>query len=596
MRPKLSQHSAYLAAHAMNTLVAPLPGPKKNLTWTEVTLPKDLRQKFTDESLSLAVCVPKSCAVEAVLAPYTAHPVVGFNYTEQYCRLPHDKPYVAADYVGTIVFSVIGMLTLISTAYELRQIFILRRDPEKTSPLLRTCSLYSNTRRLLTFNKPRALDCLDGIRSLSILVIIIFHTFWEYFLSPRRIVINRFELYQWLRKKRAVWMVSGDIAVDSFFTLSGLLLVYTSVNKMKQMSLLRNLHWFYLNRFLRLFPLLAAAVLLQASLLHRVADGPDWHYVAMSVDHCRRYWWSALLHIQNIANPGHTCVPWYLSVDMQLHIISPLVLFWVLGSRRDAWAALAAGLLASLTATLAFCYFVIYNVSISPTVQWAATGNVQEYMLYYNLNTLVRSPPFFIGMLFGYILHVFRGLKIELPQWIILLCHALSFATFFYVVYIVHPCMQADWDNHFADSMNNSFRRSGWSLALCWMILACVHGYGGPVNWFLSLRLWKFVARISYSLFLFHMTIQEIKAATTITPIYFNMETLFSAFASDLVYTTLLSTMMCIIVEEPALILQRMLLQGVTEPRQKQNGDEKKPVESIQMIKDEIYKYNSLNP
>ncbi|XP_073964214.1 O-acyltransferase like protein-like [Choristoneura fumiferana] len=217
-------------------------------------------------------------------------------------------------------------------------------------------------------------------------------------------------------------------------------------------------------------------------------------------------------------------------------------------------------------------------------------------MLYYNLNTLVRSPPFFIGMLFGYILHVFRGQKIELPQWIILLCHALSFATFFYVVYIVHPCMQADWDNHFADSMNNSFRRPGWSLALCWMILACVHGYGGPVNWFLSLRLWKFVARISYSLFLFHMTIQEIKAATTITPIYFNMETLFSAFASDLVYTTLLSTMMCIIVEEPALILQRMLLQGVTEPRQKQNEDEKKPVESIQMIKDEIYKYNSLNP
>ncbi|XP_073945822.1 uncharacterized protein, partial [Choristoneura fumiferana] len=58
----------------------------ENVTWTEVELPEALVQKYAGKFLSLAVCVPKSCAVEAVLAPYTAHPVVGFNYTEQYCR------------------------------------------------------------------------------------------------------------------------------------------------------------------------------------------------------------------------------------------------------------------------------------------------------------------------------------------------------------------------------------------------------------------------------------------------------------------------------------------------------------------------------
>ncbi|XP_073966956.1 uncharacterized protein isoform X3 [Choristoneura fumiferana] len=194
----------------------------ENVTWTEVTLPEALMQKYAGKSLSLAVCVPKSCAVEAVLAPYTAHPVVGFNYTEQYCRLPHDKPFVAADYVAVIVFSVLGILTFISTAYELRHIFILKREPSQASALLRTCSLYSNTRRLLTFDRPRALDCLDGIRSLSILLIIVFHTFYLYFYSARN-VANSFEVHQWLRKKQAVWILSGDIGVDSFFTLSGLL-------------------------------------------------------------------------------------------------------------------------------------------------------------------------------------------------------------------------------------------------------------------------------------------------------------------------------------------------------------------------------------
>ncbi|XP_073964417.1 nose resistant to fluoxetine protein 6-like [Choristoneura fumiferana] len=274
----------------------------ENVTWTEVALPEALMQKYAGKSLSLAVCVPKSCAVEAVLAPYTAHPVVGFNYTEQYCRLPHDKPFVAADYVAVIVFSVLGMLTLISTAYEVRHIFILGKDPEHASELLRTCSLYSNTRRLLTFNKPRALDCLDGIRSLSILIIIIYHTFGSHFFFASN-VVNSFDVDQWIRKKQAMWMASCDIAVDSFFTLSGLLLVYTTVNKMKQTSLLRSLPWFYLNRFLRLFPLLAAAVLLQASLMHRAADGPGWHVVAKWVGDCRHYWWSALLHVQNIFNP-----------------------------------------------------------------------------------------------------------------------------------------------------------------------------------------------------------------------------------------------------------------------------------------------------
>lgn len=59
---------------------------------------------------------------------------------------------------------------------------------------------------------------------------------------------------------------------------------------------------FYLHRLLRMFPLLAAAVLLQASLLHRLGDGPQWASMAWAVQTCRSYWWSALLHIQNFTN------------------------------------------------------------------------------------------------------------------------------------------------------------------------------------------------------------------------------------------------------------------------------------------------------
>ncbi|KAI8426829.1 hypothetical protein MSG28_014511 [Choristoneura fumiferana] len=135
--------------------------------------------------------------------------------------------------------------------------------------------------------------------------------------------------------------------------------------------------------------------------------------------------------------------------------------------------------------------------------------------------------------------------------------------------------MQADWNNHFADSMNKSFRRPGWSLALCWMIFACAHGYGGPVNWFLSLGLWKFVARISYAMYLFHTLLQDINIAAVVTPIYFNMGTLFFSFASDLGYTVVFSTAMCILIEEPALTLQKKLLTGYFEQDKKTENEHK---------------------
>ncbi|KAI8426824.1 hypothetical protein MSG28_014506 [Choristoneura fumiferana] len=298
-------------------------------------------------------------------------------------------------------------------------------DPEQANEIYRTCSLYSNTRRLLTFDKPRALDCLDGIRSLSTLMIVVYHNFVVHF-EVLKYVVNDLERIEWKYKAQGLWINSADLAVDSFFAMSGLLLVYTSFSKMTQSSLLRSLPWFYLNRFLRLFPLLAAAVLLQASLL-RVADGPDNRFMVELVGYCRRYWWSALLFVQNFVNvleisfpatltvssvhrigclptflrpalkhPSNppvvpptaymdcpfplsaSCVPpsWYLSADMQLHVVSPLVLFWVLGSRRAAWAALAAALLASLAAAFAFC--AIYPSPFSVE----ARGQIGNFKLY----------------------------------------------------------------------------------------------------------------------------------------------------------------------------------------------------------------------
>lgn len=64
--------------------------------------------------------------------------------------------------------------------------------------------------------------------------------------------------------------------------------------------------------------------------------------------------------------------------------------------------------------------------------------------------------------------------------------------------------------------------RVGWGLALSWIILACVRGIGGAINWFLSLPQWQPISRLSYSIYLVHYPIQVIMYASTRTPAYFN--------------------------------------------------------------------------
>lgn len=91
-----------------------------------------------------------------------------------------------------------------------------------------------------------------------------------------------------------------------------------------------NVGLMYLHRYLRLTPMLCALAFLTMTLVRFMGSGPLWPF---TIDHftgsCNRYWWSALLHVQNYVNPSAMCFAhaWYLSPDMQLFVISPFVVY-----------------------------------------------------------------------------------------------------------------------------------------------------------------------------------------------------------------------------------------------------------------------------
>lgn len=84
--------------------------------------------------------------------------------------------------------------------------------------------------------------------------------------------------------------------------------------------------------------------------------------------------------------------------------------------------------------------------------------------------------------------------------------------------------------------------RVGWSIALCYIIFACINNSGGIVNWFLSHPLWQPISRISYAIYLLHFFVMASILAPIKTPSYFselNIVWFIIFFISKLIYSHL---------------------------------------------------------
>jgi len=72
------------------------------------------------------------------------------------------------------------------------------------------------------------------------------------------------------------------------------------------------------------------------------------------------------------------------------------------------------------------------------------------------------------------------------------------------------------------ESLYYTLTRVAWPLAICWIIFACIQGYGGLANSFLSSPLWQPFSRLSYSMYIWHMFVQEMNSRSVRTNTYFS--------------------------------------------------------------------------
>lgn len=189
----------------------------------------------------------------------------------------------------------------------------------------------------------QTVECIDGIRAISLLWIIFGHRRQDMFSAP---AINaEMATEDWLKSVFSLSYTTFHLAIDTWFLLNGLLaarfflrifdmwvsqekfeaLFYKLLTYRKQFNLLK----MYFFQFLRYTPLLLFLLLFFVSFMPLLGSGPIFQKTIDGWLSNTGSWWSTALHVSNYANVQKLFMnwTWFLTADFQLYLISPFMVF-----------------------------------------------------------------------------------------------------------------------------------------------------------------------------------------------------------------------------------------------------------------------------
>ncbi|XP_017046371.1 nose resistant to fluoxetine protein 6-like [Drosophila ficusphila] len=505
--------------------------------------------------LKIATCFPSSCTAtqmdpivqQLIQKLFNAdNSSISLKISEESCQTSESPPWDALTIVTIVILSVMGVLVTLFTFYD----YFLCRDQNRMPALVKAFSARANSRSLFRIvpnkSNPNVIDCLHGIRCMSLFWVIYSHEFIFFVKSPN---LNTAEIFSWAITPFASFVLHGYFSVDSFFVLGGMLVCMVALRSMEKSGGKLNPLVMYLHRIIRILPVVAIAILVYMTMMTVISSGPMLKSGYHGKEYCQKGWFWTLLFVQNYAVLNicldHT---WYLAVDMQLYILSPILLLALY-----KWGKKAASGIAVLVVLLSGCLFATQMVNhYSLLIKNSAEDDgVPSKKLY--LATHTHAAPWLIGFLFGYFLHLNRGKRFQLSLLVVWTGWILSLAMLFTSIFALYPA--GKWTapplSTLDESLYYTLTRIGWPLAICWVIFACMQGYGSLANSFLSTPLWQPLSRLSYSVYIWHMFVQEINMRSGRTNTYFSNYSAMERFWYDFGFTVLMSYLLYLIIEAP---------------------------------------------
>ncbi|GJQ86256.1 hypothetical protein Trydic_g8955 [Trypoxylus dichotomus] len=513
--------------------------------------------------LSWGICIPTSCSRQNLMEMW-GFTKNYFNHSwdieikDDFCDYEGKHQLSDFAYFTIIVLGVLCSVAVAGTLYHIYLSATNKTAKEKPKSFLMEFSLYSNVKKILSTKTNDPLQCLNAVRVLSLFWIIVRHYFMLIFYFPH---LNSMDLNEWKGEYGNMFILSGSMAVDSFFTASGITVAYLFMKNRETEDSFSLFHY-YMHKLLKVMPTLVLVVLLYASLLAYLGNGPFWPIIYnLFQKDCENNWWSTITFMANYIHPTNHCLTqgWYLSVDIQLFFLSPLLLLPLLKWPK----ATIIGTSLLIIASLIQCFIESWTMNLGST-------HFDENAFFHAniVATHIRAPCWLIGFIMGYFLYKLRDDTIRLkPSTVIIFWSASLFV--FLIIILGHETVATSEYNVIRSSLFNTLVRPSWSIALCWVIFASMKGYGGVANKILTAPIFNIIIKINFNMFLLHVLPQIYFIGQTRMSTYFNNAHNMYLVLADLAGALVISFVWTLIVEPWIWVMESVYFDKKTLKEQK---------------------------
>lgn len=391
---------------------------------------------------------------------------------------------------------------------------------------------------------------LDGIRAISIMLVLVFHVFFVYAAAhPTQTVdgmIHDLGL-SW------AWAWNGDKGVDVFFVMSGFLISGILLRQVQKEGSI-DLRNFYVRRYLRLTPAYYFALI-----VYWLMNGPHSEWL-----------WANFLYVSNFVHYSHQAMgwTWSLAVEEQFYFIYPLLLIAILKYARRPGYVLLGLFLVSLLVRVGVI-FTDDMISSSPSSRMYTEKAYFDHfftVLYDNLHT--RFGSLVVGCMMAYTFMYHRD---RLQTFANSAAGSVTtvIGVFLILFFMIFPIWSSDYDQHITlHQLYNVFNRSLFSLGIGIVIIATLlqkNFLAEILRRFLSSPLWYPMATLSYSLYLIHLVVMSLVIPALInltvmmpeTYSWSTLETLGIGFTVSFVLSMAVSALIYLFIEKPIMNLRK---------------------------------------
>ena len=429
-------------------------------------------------------------------------------------------------------------------------------------------SLYKTLPAIMATHQPgKAITSVHGIRVISLFWVILGHTvIWA---LQFNVVANILEVFQTVPKRFLFQIIDNAyFAVDSFFVLSGLLLSFLSMKEIEQRRGKFPFISFYVHRLLRLSPSYYFVVFLYFKVLPHVGSGAVW--LLRDYDQCGKYWWTNILYINNFLLPKNQCfaVTWYLAIDMQLFVISPILLLLLYHFWKVGFTMIIGTMLASIAIIGILVGIKNPNANLTQDI---ITSSINFPIANIYQKPYCRINAYLIGIILGSILYKKWKMRFDLwfhicfysVSWILAAVCCLTMVFGEYQTWNDHPFTKTE------NVMYYMFSRTIFSIGVALIIYACHNGFGGFVNRILSWSFWIPLSRLTFMAYLCHPIVLSLMYGTMRFRFIYTDWLLMVLYAAAVTLSYSLALVLAVTVEYPIANVEKAVYKFIGIKRRK---------------------------